>query len=502
VFCKRLNGKHRAKKIYNRACSRQLIFTVLAILLRCGVADSAELFTNPSVPVEGNEVAVIFQEEAAKKLPTTSVINLCVNGPGKVVILQQQVTLRTVGDHVCGDLKFTPERNGMYHAVVSSDGIKPITLAIPVLDTKRQLDFAWYRPGPWLRWATVVTHAQTDNGEVKWLQQRGIKALRWKSGSTTQYKGHKDLPSEQVIARAKAHYTIWDDFVWDGMGIDEFGAYPATDEYAFSLNWLRGLVLARDNNPQDTCITVWHCGPINDEWLGLYRSAADILLIEAYEMYFVPSQLAAENIYQDLFARILKLRRYDMFNRAYGSTCKSLISLDIGGRKGAYDNPNELEQIVRYLRRAAPEMRGISFYNGSCAKESLERVAQDLCFQYFIKPVITFQEQNLWFDRYGNTPALVAAISNIGAMDSGPVTVRLRVNGQVLDTRQIASVPAGYSRLDNRAMLRFEWAPAVPGTYQFEVEVIDAVDSTILNPVLRHVRYISTQELAPPVSAR
>jgi len=478
--------------INHRMCIRQLIFIALVLVLRCGVADSAELFTNPSLPVEGNEVAVIFQE-ATKDLPPTSVVNLRIIGPGKTSILQQQLTLRIVDEKVCGECKFSPEHNGMYHATVSGDGIKPITLDIPVLDAKRQVDFVWYRPGPWLRWATVVTHSDTDSGEVKWLQQRGIKALRWTSGSTTQYKGHKDLSPEQVIAQAKAHYTIAKDFVWDGMGIDEFGAYPNTDKYVFSLNWLRGLGQARATNPQDTCVTVWHCGPIHDEWLGLYRSAADILLIEAYEMYFVPSQLAVEDIYQDLLARILRLRSHDMFNRAYGSTCRALISLDIGGRKGAYDNPNELEQIVRYLRLAAPEMRGISFYNGSYAEESLERVAHDLCFQYFIKPVITFQEESLWFDRYNNAPALVAAVSNIGAMDSGPVIVRLKVNRKLLGTRKIASVPAGHSRLDNRAMLRFEWAPSVCGTYSFEVEVVDAADSTILNPVLRHVRYISTQ---------
>ncbi len=487
--------------INHRAYSRQLIFIVLVLLPRCGATEGAELFTNPSLPVEGHEVAVIFQE-AAKDLPPTSVVNLCIKEPGKTSVLQQQLTLRIVDEKVCGEYKFTPERNGMYHTTVSGEDMKPTTLDIPVLDAKRQVDFVWYRPGPWLRWATVVTHAQIDNGEVKWLQQRGIKALRWTSGSTTQYKGHKDLSCEQVITQAKAHYTVSENFAWDGIGIDEFGAYPGTDEYAFSLNWLRGLGQARATNPQKTCITVWHCGPIHDEWLGLYRSAADILLIEAYEMYFVPSQLAVEDIYQDLLARILRLRSQDMFNRAYGSTCRALISLDIGGRKGAYDNPNELEQIVRYLRCTAPEMRGISFYNGSYAEESLERIAHDLCFQYFIKPVITFQEENLWFDRYNNTPALVAAVSNIGAMDSGPVTVRLKVNGNILGTKKIASAPAGHSRLENRAMLRFEWAPTVPGTYRFEAEVVDAGDSTVLNPVLRYVRYISTQELASLDSVR
>ncbi|MEA1950386.1 MAG: CARDB domain-containing protein [Planctomycetota bacterium] len=453
----------------------------------------AELFTNPPLPIESQEVTLTFRAAVGSSDPETAKLEI-VDAQGKMLV-NNNLTLTKAGDTIGGVFKWTPVKNGLYLATVSGADIEKLSIKVPVLDQTRQLDFAWYRPFTGIRWATVVTSSLKDRQEVSWLRKRGIKALVWKGGSTSNYKGNEQLGKDAIIAKAKKHYTVPSDFSYDGFGIDEFGGYTETGQYKVGVNWLRGLSEARQVNPKDTYIAAWHCGPMNDEWLGIYRKAANILLAEAYEMHYVPHDLGTENIYQDLLARCDKLRTNNMFTRVYGATCKAVIAIDVGGRKGTYSNLAEMEQIFRFIRRQIPEMRGIGLYNGSCATEQVARGVQQLCFDYFIKPVVTFQAENLWLDDFNDPSSLVAAVSNIGGMDSGPVTIELKVDGKVVGTKKVASIPAGYSRLDNRALVKFDWKPDHKGTYRIEAEIIDAPSSTVLESIIRCERYVSLSEL-------
>jgi len=50
-------------------------------------------------------------------------------------------------------------------------------------------------------------------------------------------------------------------------------------------------------------------------------------------------------------------------------------------------------------------MRGIAFFNGSATDPEIERLAHELCFQYFVKPVVTLQDGALWVRQADTTTA-------------------------------------------------------------------------------------------------
>ena len=443
----------------------------------------AEFFTSRPLPLEGQDVALVLRVPSKDSEPEQAKAHLRICDSREKVVFQRDIPLKRSGNTLEGSVSWRPEKNGLYLATVSGIGDKEHALEVPVLDKERDLDFAWWSYYPWMRWATVLTIGGSKSTLCERGRERGIKVLEWKYGSNYPGIQEQELTKEALIAAAKKYYTPPADAEHDGWGCDEFGAYPSTPAYTKGMDWLRGIGEAKKESP-NLYIAAWHAGTVRDDWLGVYRETVDLVLLETYVMYYIPDALASENIYQDIRHRLMAVRRNDLFTRVYGSPCKALLALGPCGAKGTYTDPAEMEQVFRFVRREFPEMRGIGIFNTSDSTEQVMRAAHDLCFEYFIKPVVTFQAESLWVDRFKIDVALVAAVSNIGAMDSGPVTVRVKVNGKVVGTKRLESVPAGHSRLDNRAFVRFDWRPSHQGRYDLVAEILDAPGSTVLEAIV------------------
>jgi len=461
--------------------------TALLMALLCTSSLGAEgiLFTNPVLPLEGKEVRIVYRDTSASKEGET--IRLRVAGPQGKEAVARELPLAPAKDGLQATMNWTPSENGMYCLSASSRASGETSIDLPVVVEARDMDFAWYSYRPELRWATVVTSCGED--DIPALHARGARALRWKAGES---RRAKDQTPEETRTRAAEYYRIPEDFPFDGYGIDEFGGYPQSESERHNYAQIRGLIDARASFPEDFYVAGWHCGGVRDEAIGLHKQALDLLLIEAYVMHWVPKELAAENIYEDLRIRLIAARGADMFTRSYRAKCRTLLALDItGAKKTTLPDLGEFEQVIRFIRRLCPEMRGIGFFNGSSTHRSVERWAHDLCFEYFIKPVVTLQSNSLWVRRAGGQTELVAAVSNIGGMDSGNVAVQFSVDGETLGAKRVAKVPAGYSRLTNRALLTMPWSPATSGAHTLRAEVINAPGSTILDPVVEEHRFVS-----------
>ena len=85
----------------------------------------------------------------------------------------------------------------------------------------------------------------------------------------------------------------------------------------------------------------------------------------------------------------------------------------------------------------------------------------------------------------------MAAVSNIGAIDSGPISVRFLIDGEEIGTRRVDSVPAGYSRLTNRVLIPIDWTVPAVGTYSLQAEITAAPGSTVLDPAIVERRFLS-----------
>ena len=84
---------------------------------------------------------------------------------------------------------------------------------------------------------------------------------------------------------------------------------------------------------------------------------------------------------------------------------------------------------------------------------------------------------------------LEAAISNIGGMDSGPATVRLYADANLVESVQIRGVSAGDSLLENRAAVGAEWEPR-PGPHELRAVIMPVAGATILDGEASSTYYV------------
>jgi hypothetical protein len=332
------------------------------------------------------------------------------------------------------------------------------------------------------------------------LNRRGIRPLAWSWGSNYLADRDRELRQNSAqmtpdLARQTARSLITATAQsaaqagLAGLGMDEFGGYAASDFAANTKGFVRGLIDARPDLPKGSLLLAWHGGPIDSELMGLYKEAVEFLVPEAYLLDFVPSQLGTDLAVPDLAGRLADARANDMFTAPYGSRCRVVPAVDVTDKVPV----GEYEAFVRMLRREFPEVRGISFFNVlSQPNWERYRVIDRLCFDYFIRPVLTFEPDGLYLDRFGSG-RITAWLSNLGAIDSRPVKLRLLVNGREASRATVAGVPAGFSRVDNRAAATFSWQPRVSGTYRLRVEVTDPGEATVLEPAAEVSVYLRAQ---------
>jgi len=250
---------------------------------------------------------------------------------------------------------------------------------------------------------------------------------------------------------------------------------------------------------------VWNGGGPRPELASVVRQGADLFLLETYLWRALPDELGTEDIYAAIEARLSPyIRNTDMFQPAYGNDCYTLLALDTSERPDR-TTLGEQEEVIRYIRQRFPEMRGIAWYNGVYGSkdyglerakemdrhhEAVQRNADRLCFEYWVKPCLTFLPRSIWLEREKSGDfSLIAALSNIGAVDSGPVEVELLSDGQVIATKSAGSVPAGANRNEDRALF-VERVDVGRGPHMVSARVISAPGSTVLEGSVSLERFI------------
>ncbi len=451
----------------------------------------AELFTNPVLPKEADTFQLVYRTDKTSEARSAAFKVFRADGS---VLTERIVPLEEEADALQAALELTVPHNGLLRAEVVAGGPE-LELVIPVISAKREVHLIYYGMSKealqqgYLRWVTVVTSCGTEI--VEDLNRRGIKPLRWHWGSNYLGEKQKELGESGIdmtpeLARevgrhlyvSQAAEAVQEGYA--GFGMDEFGGYAASDFAENTKGFVRGIIDARHELPEDFVMAAWHGGPIDSELMGLYKQAVEFLLPEAYLLEIVPAQLGTELIHKDLGGRLVDARFNDMLTAPYGSRCRVIPCVDVTDSIPV----GEYENFYRMLRREFPEVRGIGFFNVlSKEREKDYRIINELCFDYFIRPVLTFQPDSLYFDRFGSG-RVTAYLSNIGAMDSGPVTMRLLVDDQEAARAHVSAIPAGFSRVDNRAAALFDWQPEESGTYRLRAELVDAGEATVLDPAI------------------
>lgn len=475
------------------------------------------LFTRPLLPQEGEEFTITIRAkiEGKKSAELKQADARLIIKKDDTIILDRVVPLAKRGEkdgYLEGTITDKISKNGIYTIVAIVDPENKISedneednraeLIFPIIVAGRKLFFIWNREVPTHRWMTVALSTSKENRQR--LYERGVIPLYYESVRVPIDKEliEKDPQAalEKIEEELYKRYTKeGEDII--GFGIDETGGYPGTFREQISIAAMKALARAKEKLPE-RIFAVWHGGGVRKELAQYFRKSADFLLLETYLWRAIPERLSAENVYEAIRVRIDPLiRPTDMIVPAYGNPCYTFLGLDTSERPDFIDL-GEQEQAIRFIRRFCPEMRGIAFYNGGygnyCPRtEELDRHHQKvlanadrLCFEYFVKPCLTFIEESLWLtktdeDKY----QLVAALSNIGGVDSGPVTVEFYVDGKSIGQKKVNSVPAGPNRTVNRAFLRMPLENLKPGYHKFKAKIIDA-DGTVLDPKIELERFI------------
>ena len=480
----------------------------------------AGLFSDPLLPLEGETVRITVRAEAAGEFSgDVEAALVLLDSQGKVIFKK---TLNLVAKDKCLQAVSTwkPEKNGLYRVKVtvdpenrieeSSEEDNTAEMVLPVLAKGRKLFFPWYREMPGLRWATCITCAGKKEQKER-LFERGVLPLNWQYGgmSWTYYDKEKaKTDPDAVLAEVEEvfykKFTTPNDDVY-GFGMDEIGGWPGSFRAKMSAASMKALVRARGKVPGRFYVA-WHGGGVRQEVVEHCRNGVDLLLLETYIWRALPEDLGTEDIYQMIRGRLdTFIRGADMLLPAYGNPCYTLMALDTSERPDV-TNLGEMEQVVRYIRRICPEMRGIAWYNGGYGSTKwgikeytpeIERKhaaiiaeADRLGFEYYVKPCLTFLRESLWAKKDASGEwVLTAALSNIGGVDSGPVAVEFLVDGKPVGRQTAASVPAGPNRNHNRAFLKHA-VKAAPGSHRFEARIVSAGDSTVLDPTVKLERYV------------
>lgn len=397
--------------------------------------------------------------------------------------------------------EWKPAQNGLYTATATLEGggwvfentaTRQLELTVPVVVKDRQPHFPWFNGRNQLRWMTVST--STPPEMVAAYRERGIKALGWTFGgmNLVNQDWMKNADMNEVRRWFVDEYgRKLADPAYDGIGIDEFGGYPGTRAEESSHVALGVLRELREKPAERKAfVAAWQGGMLRPDRAELFRGACDLLLQQTYLFGAMREWLLTENIYAMVDDKIMAgARGTDILVPGYGEGgCLTILCLDIAGIPPQM-HTGEIEQAVRYMRRIAPEMRGIGFYNGVDFPEGstpemvdrLERFGDAMCLKYFLKPVVTLMPGSLWVERDAAGKVLLCAgVSNIGAMDSGPVDVVFYDNGKEAGRAAAEKVPAGGSTSANRVVLKTA-ASLAPGFHALEAVVENAAGSTVLD---------------------
>ena len=477
------------------------------------------IFIKPLLPAAGENFTIGIRAQFKGKLQELPEVLVSITDKSQKTVWEKHVQLVQDGTQLIAQSQTKISQNGIYQLKVVLDPQNKLKednennniafIKLPILVKRRSANFVWFINPEFCRWPTLITAVIDKTGETySRLRERGIVPLKWTFGGKNYQRYLRKYDNIQGLKECKKAfdkmYGTRDKSIQlgaMGFGCDEFGGYPGTLGETFSEIALKCMRRARKKNP-DLIYAAWHGGGVRTKLAEIYRNAADFLLLETYVFRAIPWDLKAENIYAHIDVRLKPLiRATDMINPAYGSKCTTLIALDVCERPDLI-NTAEFENVVRYIRRICPEMRGLCFYNGGYGnynykkssehkkvRDKIFRLADSLCYKYYIKACVTLMPNSLWISE-DHSKAMVA-VSNIGCIDSDSVTVELFIDGKRVAKRTVAKVPAGADRTKNRAIVVFPLNKLPSGSHEFKAKISHVASATVLDSQVNTINFIN-----------
>ena len=501
--------------------------------ISAGTIEEPDIVWSPRVPWVGEEVTIsarVRGEGAAKPVD----VRFVVEGPdGNVVKLHAENAGKEVdGQFADYTSAWKPTETGFHKITVQIDPEKKsgdpfvdnntAEVVIPVTWTELHL-MSWASPRR-CRW--VGTAAYVDKPEdIPYWRRRGTRPLGYMYVIERNLVGKSQEELTRIILGNAKNIA---EAGYDGYLIDELGSYPTEESMGYIRRIQAAYTAVRKQYPKLQGYN-WTGGGMLREEADMARSVGHILMTESYPD-LLTLNFGSHSFEKRLENRMQAARNVDALFTHGGRAC-TIVALGIGGDCGVPWRPH-VENWVRVCRKLAPEAPGICYYPGGQSevwndpKEDYQAFLDDLTMKYFIKPVLTIKETDLFLSDYdlepGKAVTVIARIRNIGGMAAKNVGVRIYARwlatGQrtlIHDTavpeigngvrriqendpasyelREIngTTYPAMYYRgraevgtttvYVDRALVTGAWTPKSAGYYRIEVEIVPSDDYTILD---------------------
>ncbi len=354
---------------------------------------------------------------------------------------------KTLGGRADVSFDWTPPRNGWYRVVFEIPGASRVEREIPV--TERDLWFAWFGAPQEFRWCNVPTTVK-DEDEAWWLRRGAIPA-HWKGGVC-----YQDRPVEWFV-------ESWGGSDW--IAIDEVGGPgEATDKFIAAWRELRA-------RKPDRWIGVW-CMGAHAYWAEI-ADLVDLFLPEIYLNY-----------------RGDHLGQFDAYLRTAreaGVIDQVIPALGINQRRDerglliVSPTREDVLRQVRYLKRTAPELPGIAFFNSGAAAPGVAEYADELCGRYYVEPVLTIENvaEPIAVRYEGRRLVASSSIRNVGGVDAEGAAVEWCMGpaeeGATLVRQSLPPLGVGERTVVSTDL------PDEPDSWPVELRIVPSAHYTVLD---------------------
>lgn len=388
-------------------------------------------------------------------------------------------------------LPWTPETNGWKNLTLTATTTQTnetfsSSITVPVI--AKPLYFSWFGYDATLLYANLP-QADTKEELDEW-KKKGARPWVWKGGT------ERNTPEEVCTPQEYADY-LYAELEEKGataIHIDEIGGY--SDSEISKRVQMEGIRLFKELHPE-IFLGLYVCGSLKPSVAHLGTrgkwQAVDLLLLEAYLNYQVPG-FHSYTRYAYFDQRINVARDYDALEN-------SIMILGIKGEEEKYRiSKEDLEEQVRYIRMNAPEMPGIGFYRVPCPTQGISEFVNSLCLTYFIQPVLTIWERDIFSSEgkiiAGEERTIHAIIHNIGGMDAHNVQVAFYEGDplyggiQIGNTLTLDTLPADKGIPLGRYPVEQRWIPKKSGHHEIFVEITPNESTTLLNGRAKHSFFV------------
>lgn len=366
------------------SCQRYVISGGVFLLLACAGApgeslpdlylstaefDKSDITLSESVPQQGDKIDVRAKIHNQGSKPASNiVVRFYQECKGRKRALGKRHRIAEIGTNNFVSLtqEWSVPANGFYKISAAIDPDNRIeeteeanneaSLDVPVTAKKLYIHY-WHCPES----TRYVTSVMTGGGkrDTEYWKGRGVIPVEWKPGY-----GYSNWTEEQFVTR----WSSVNDGN-QGIAIDEFGDTDAVGDRLAA-----ALVKTREKCP-NYCIIVWAAGLGGTSSIEAYKKAGvDYLIAETYCSFFGDYSYRFDGYWDAA--------------RKHGLTDQMVFALALyASRKYArITTEQELLRQVRYIKKLAPEMKGVAFFSN--APDHLFASADKAVYDYYIKPVV------------------------------------------------------------------------------------------------------------------